>query len=216
MDYNTQREKLKMPEYGRHVQKMIEYVAAIPDRDKRNEQIQAVVSVMGTLNPQLRDINDFKHKLWDHVQIISDFNIDIDSPYPTPTKETLSTKPNVIPLQKAPIKASHYGRNIQNMIEVIATRPDDEVKTCMIRTLACYMKQQYLIWNKDSVTEETIFNDIYKLSDGRITVPSDIHIGKGETNESPLYARGAAAGRASSSHRNNKSRGKNNRNGRKK
>lgn len=181
MDYNTQREKLMMPEYGRHVQEMINYVKNLPDKEKRNEQIQAVVAVMGTLNPQLRDINDFKHKLWDHVQIISDFQIDIDSPYPTPTKETLHTRPDPIPLQKSPIKAAHYGRNIQNMIEVIAAREDDEVKTYMIKTLASYMKQQYLIWNKDSVSEETIFKDIYQLSDGRITVPEDVHIGTGQT-----------------------------------
>ena len=186
MDYNTQRDKLQMPEYGRHVQDMINYVKNLPDKDKRNEQIQAVVSVMGTLNPQLRDINDFKHKLWDHVHIISDFEIDIDSPYTTPTRETLAAKPNPIPLQKTPVKASHYGRNIQNMIEVIAQRPDDEVKRYMIRTLASYMKQQYLIWNKDSVSEETIFNDIYKLSDGRITVPEDIHLGANNTDNSAV------------------------------
>ena len=179
LDYNTQREKLNMPEYGRHVQKMVEYVASLPDKEKRNEQIQSVIQVMGTLNPQLRDINDFKHKLWDHVQVISDFKIDIDSPYPTPTRESLSTAPSPIPLQKTPVKAAHYGRNIQNMIEVIAQREDDETKTYMIKTLASYMKQQYLIWNKDSVSEETIFNDIYKLSDGRITVPDGVHIGMG-------------------------------------
>ena len=181
LDYNTEREKLNMPEYGRHVQKMVEYVASLPDKEKRNEQIQSVIQVMGTLNPQLRDINDFKHKLWDHVQVISDFKIDIDSPYPTPTRESLSTAPSPIPLQKTPVKAAHYGRNIQNMIEVIAQREDDEVKTYMIKTLASYMKQQYLIWNKDSVSEETIFNDIHKLSDGRITVPEDVHIGMGMT-----------------------------------
>lgn len=176
LEYNTQREELKMPEYGRHVQKMIEYVASIPDKEKRNEQIQAVVAVMGTLNPQLRDINDFKHKLWDHVQIISDFKIDIDSPYPTPTKESLSTKPNPIPLQKEQIKISHYGRNIQNMIDTIAQREDDQVKTYMIQTIALYMKQQYIIWNKDSVTDEIIFRDIEKLSNGRIVIPEDMHI----------------------------------------
>ena len=182
LDYNTQREKLNMPEYGRHVQKMIEYVASLPSKEKRNEQIQSVVQVMGTLNPQLRDINDFKHKLWDHVHVIADFNIDIDSPYATPTRESLATAPNPIPLQKTPVKAAHYGRNIQNMIEVIAQREDDEVKTYMIKTLASYMKQQYLIWNKDSVSEETIFNDIHKLSDGRITVPEGVHIGMGMNN----------------------------------
>lgn len=176
LDYNTQREELKMPEYGRHVQKMIEYVASIPDKEKRNEQIQAVVGVMGTLNPQLRDINDFKHKLWDHVQIISDFKIDIDSPYPMPTRESLSTKPNPIPLQKEPIKISHYGRNIQNMIDVIAAREDDEVKIYMIQTLALYMKQQYIIWNKDSVSDDVIFRDIERLSGGKIVIPQDMHI----------------------------------------
>ena len=191
MDYNTQREKLLMPEYGRHVQDMINYVKNIPDKEERNEQIQAVVQVMGTLNPQLRDLNDFKHKLWDHVQIISDFKIDIDSPYPTPTRETLSTKPNPIPLEKDPTKMVCYGRNIQNMINVIAEREDDELKTAMIKTLASYMKQQYLIWNKDSVSEETIFNDIYKLSDGRIKVPEEIHIGMG-MNEGSTYQRNVA------------------------
>ena len=132
MDYNTQRDKLLMPEYGRHVQEMINYVMSIPDKEKRNEQIQAVVAVMGTLNPQLRDLNDFKHKLWDHVQIISDFKIDIDSPYPIPTRENLNTRPNAIPVDKSPIKAACYGRNIQNMINVIAARQDDEIKNYMI------------------------------------------------------------------------------------
>ncbi len=207
MDYNTQRDKLLMPEYGRHVQDMINYVKSIPDKEKRNEQIQAVVQVMGTLNPQLRDINDFKHKLWDHVQIISDFEIDIDSPYPMPTRETLSAKPEVIPLQKIPVKAMHYGRNIQNMIEVIAQREDDEVKTYMIKTLASYMKQQYLIWNKDSVSEETIFNDITKLSDGRIVVPEGVHIGMGMNDNGGNFQRNK------NNHRNkNKNNGNNNNN----
>lgn len=208
LDYNTQRDKLHMPEYGRHVQKMIEYVASLPDKEKRNEQIQAVVQVMGTLNPQLRDINDFKHKLWDHVQIISDFNIDIDSPYPTPTRESLSTSPAPIPLQKTPIKAAHYGRNIQNMIDVIAGREDDEVKTYMIKTLASYMKQQYLIWNKDSVSEETIFNDIYKLSDGRIKVPESVHIGMGMA-DTPVHSRSMQNG-GQRNHRNNNQKSKQN------
>ena len=206
LDYNTQREKLNMPEYGRHVQKMVEYVASLPDKEKRNEQIQSVIQVMGTLNPQLRDINDFKHKLWDHVQVISDFKIDIDSPYPTPTRESLSTAPNPIPLQKTPVKAAHYGRNIQNMIEVIAQREDDEVKTYMIKTLASYMKQQYLIWNKDSVSEETIFNDIYKLSDGRITVPEGVHIGMGMNQQQRPHRNNGNNG-------NSNSRGKQNNNG---
>ena len=176
MDYNTQRKKLIMPEYGRHVQKMIEYVMSIPDKDKRNEQIRAVVGVMGILNPQLRDLNDFKHKLWDHVQIISDFEIDIDSPYPLPTKETFDTRPTPVPIDKTPLKAAHYGRNIQNMVDMIAEKDDDELRKNMVMVLANYMRQQYLIWNKDSVTEETIFKDIEQLSGGRLKVPEDFHL----------------------------------------
>ena len=165
-----------MPEYGRNVQKMIDYVSVIPDRDKRNEQIKAVVAVMGILNPQLRDLVDYRHKLWDHVQVIADFNIDIDSPYPTPTKEMLAAPPCKIPLERTRLKAAHYGRNIQNMLEIIASRPDDEVKVAMIKTIGEYMRQQYLIWNKDSVLEETIFKDINLLSSGRIIVPADLHL----------------------------------------
>lgn len=176
MDYNTQRNKLLMPEYGRHVQKMIDYVRNIEDKDKRNEQIRAVLSVMGILNPSLRDINDFKHKLWDHIHIISDFNIDIDSPYPTPTKETFTTKPNPIPIQSIPLKEAHYGRNIQNMIEMISKKEEGEVKENMIKILATYMRQQYLIWNKDSVTEQIIFRDIRKLSNDTIVIPEDMHL----------------------------------------
>lgn len=183
-DYNTTRAKLLMPEYGRHVQDMIEYVVNIPDRKKRNEQIQAVVSVMGTLNPQLRDVVDFRHKLWDHVQIISDFKIDIDSPYPLPSRESVNTKPDPIPLKQDKIRAACYGRNIQNMIDLIADRPDDEVKKHMIKVIASYMKQQYLIWNKDSVAEETIFEDIKTLSGGKLIVPEDVHIGSGMADAS--------------------------------
>jgi len=204
MDYNTQREKLIMPEYGRHVQDMIEYVKSIPDKEKRNEQIQAVVQVMGTLNPQLRDLVDFRHKLWDHVQIISDFSIDIDSPYPMPTRENINTKPAPIPVEKTPLKAACYGRNIQNMIDVIALREDDDIKKYMIKTLASYMQQQYLIWNKDSVAEETIFKDIRRLSDGRLVVPDDIHIGTAMNSDSHSIAKASAKG---PNHRNSKSRG---------
>lgn len=201
MDYNTQRSKLTMPEYGRHVQKMIEYVASIPDKEKRNEQIRAVVGVMGELNPQLRDLSDFKHKLWDHVQIIADFNIDIDSPYPTPTKETFSTQPNAIPLDKTPLKAAHYGRNIQNMVNMIAEKPDDEKRRDMVEVLAYYMRQQYLIWNKDAVSDETIFKDIYKLSGGRLKVPEDMHLGPVHGNFNQPGSGGNQGHSGHSSHR---------------
>lgn len=176
MDYNTTREKLILPEYGRYVQKMIEQVKAIPDRDKRNEQIQAVVAAMEVLNPQLKDQPDALHKLWDHVHIISGFEIDVDSPYPVPQKESLTAAPEIVPIPKEPLAAAHYGRNIQNMINVISSMPEDENRDRMIKNMATYMRQQYLIWNKDNVSEETIFKDIYTLSGGKLRVPEHIHL----------------------------------------
>ena len=177
MDYNTQREKLVLPEYGRHVQKMIEQVKAIEDKEKRSEQMRAVVQVMGILNPQIREVNDYKHKLWDHAQVIGGFDLDIDAPYPAPTPQQFEERPDVIKLPEKPVRAACYGRNIENMINLIADREDDDLKKEMIRTLALYMRQQYLIWNKDNVSEETIFADIERLSDGKLKVPEDIHLG---------------------------------------
>lgn len=177
MDYNTQREKLILPEYGRYVQKMVEMVKAIPDREKRNEQIRAVVQVMAQLNPQVREMVDYKHKLWDHMQMMAGYDIDIDSPYPVPDKKDLETKPQPIPIENRPVKAACYGRNIENMIQLIADREDDEAKREMIRALALYMRQQYLIWNKDSVADATIFADIERLSEGRLKVPEGIELG---------------------------------------
>ena len=177
MDYNTQREKLVLPEYGRHVQKMIEQVKAIEDKEKRSEQMRAVVQVMGLLNPQIREFNDYKHKLWDHAKVIGGFDLDIDAPYPAPTPQQFEARPDVIKLPEKPVKAACYGRNIENMIGLIADREDDDIKKEMIRTLALYMRQQYLIWNKDNVAEETIFADIERLSDGKLKVPEDVHLG---------------------------------------
>ena len=177
MDYNTQREKLVLPEYGRHVQKMIEQVKAIEDKEKRSEQMRAVVQVMGILNPQIREVNDYKHKLWDHAQVIGGFDLDIDAPYPSPTPQQFEAKPDVIALPEKPIKAACYGSNIENIITLIADREEDDVKKEMIRSLALYMRQQYLIWNKDNVAEETIFADLERPSEGKLKVPADIHLG---------------------------------------
>lgn len=175
MDYNTGRDKLIMPEYGRHVQKMIEQVMTIEDKEERAEQMRAVVQVMGILNPQLRDSPDFKHKLWDHVQIIAGFDTEIDSPYPKLEREEYDLKPDPINRESTPIKASCYGRNIENMINLVSEQDEDQ-KNEMIRLLAIYMRQQYLIWNKDSVSEETIFKDMERLSEGKLKVPEGIHL----------------------------------------
>lgn len=176
--YNTERVKLHIPEYGRNVQKMVDYLKTIEDRGKRNEQARAIIKVMEILNPSVHLQDDYEHKLWDHLFVISGFDLDVDAPYPMPTPESLHLRPEVVPIMKKPIKANHYGRNIENMIDLVAEKEDGETKTSMIRSLAIYMRQQYLIWNKDTVSDETIFQDIEKLSDNRIKVPEGLRLGR--------------------------------------
>ena len=178
LDYNTEREKLAMPEYGRNVLKMVEHLKEIEDRDKRSEQARAVVKSMEILNPQVHQQENYSQKLWDHLYMIAGYDLDIDAPYPAPVPEFMETKPLTIPIKNKPVKAAHYGRNIESIIDLIASEPEGEIKRAMITSLAIYMRQQYLIWNKDSVADETIFQDIEKRSDYRIKVPSDISLSK--------------------------------------
>ena len=180
--YNTERVRLHIPEYGRNVQKMVDYLKTIEDRQKRNAQAKAVIKVMEILNPAVHLQDNYEQKLWDHLFIISGFDLDVDAPYPMPEPESLNEPPFQIPIQKTPVKASHYGRNIENMLSLIADCQDGEMKTSMILTLAGYMKQQYLIWNKDTVTDDTIFRDMERLSDGRVKVPEGLQIANVDTS----------------------------------
>lgn len=176
--YNTERVKLWMPEYGRNVQKMVDYLKTIEDREKRNEQALAIVKVMEILNPHVHVQENWEQKLWDHLHIVSGFDLDIDAPYPAPTQEHFYQRPELVPIKKKPIKANHYGRNIESIIDLIAEQEEGESKVAMIRSLAIYMRQQYLIWNKDTVADETIFQDIEKLSDYRIKVPEGLQLSR--------------------------------------
>ena len=188
--YNTERVTLHIPEYGRNVQKMVDYLKTIEDREKRNQQARAIIKVMEILNPAVHLQEDYEHKLWDHLYIIAGFDLDIDAPYPMPAPESLHERPQLVPIQKKPIKATHYGRNIESMIDLIAEKEEGETKVAMIRSLAIYMRQQYLIWNKDTVADETIFQDIVNLSDGRIQIPEGMSLGK--TGHDAAYSRPGA------------------------
>ena len=183
LEYNTSREALGMYEYGRNVQKMVEDLKTIPDKEKRTTQAKAIVKVMEILNPQVRSQEDYEHKLWDHLYMIADFDLDVDSPFPCPIKEEFETKPVPLPMKGTKIKATHYGRNIERILDLIASEPDGEVKTELIKSLAIYMRQQYLIWNKDSVSDETIFSDIQKLSEGKIVVAEGVVLSKVAENQ---------------------------------
>ncbi len=176
--YNTEVEKLQMPEYGRNVLQMVEQLKTIPDRAKRTEQAHAVVKVMETLNPQVHQQENFMQKLWDHLFIIAGYDLDVDAPFPKPMPEVINSRPDPIPLNTKPIRARHYGRNIESILDLIASEPEGETKSAMIRSLAIYMRQQYLIWNKDTVADATIFQDIERLSGGRVKVPEGMELTK--------------------------------------
>ncbi|MDR1594722.1 MAG: DUF4290 domain-containing protein [Prevotellaceae bacterium] len=176
MDYNTQRKKLALPEYGRSIHKMVDWVTTIENRNERNRQIRAVIAVMGNMNPHLRDVNDFKHKLWDHVHIMSDFKIDIDSPYSIPTRESFNTPIHTIPYASEPIRVRHYGRNIQMMINTMANSTDSELKEKTLVMLANHMKKSYVTWNKETVSDDIIFRDIEYLSGGRVKIPANMKL----------------------------------------
>ncbi|MFC2099192.1 DUF4290 domain-containing protein [Bacteroidota bacterium] len=175
-DYNTQRSTMILPEYGRNIQKMVEYAVQIEDKEERNKAARAIISIMGNLNPHLRDVSDFKHKLWDHLFIISDFKLDIDSPYEKPTREILFEKPKPVPYSDYNIKYKHYGKIIELLIKQAITFEEGLEKEMLIKLIANHMKKCYLTWNREVVTDELIFEDLKKLSGGAITVSDDLKL----------------------------------------
>jgi hypothetical protein len=168
-DYNTQRKKMKLPEYGRSLQKMVDYAMQIEDKDERNLAVKTIIDIMGTMYPYLRDINDFKHKLWDHIAIMSEFKLDIDYPYDPPKPETFLEKPQRVPYTQSDIRYRHYGKLMEQLIANTANMEDDNsAKTTNIEQLANQMKKSYLIWNKDAVEDEKILDDLKELSKGQL------------------------------------------------
>ena len=173
MEYNTSRKKLVLPEYGRNIQKMIELTKAEQDPEKRNKMAQAIIAIMGNMNPHLRDIADFKHKLWDHLAIISEFELDIDSPYELPEIETLQEKPENVPYNTNEAKFKHYGQTIEKMVQVAIDMEEGELKEILIQLIANHMKKSYLTWNKEAVSDEQIFKDLKIMSDGKIELNTE-------------------------------------------
>src|SRR5690606_26356659 len=167
---NSERARLIIPEYGRHLQKLIEQAVELEDREERNKAAKYIISVMGSLNPHLRDVPDFQHKLWDQIFIMSDFKLDVDSPYPIPSKEMLEQKPERLAYPQNFPKYRFYGNNITNMIEVANKWEDGELKTALIMVIANHMKKSYLSWNKDTVKDEVIFEHLLELSGGKINL----------------------------------------------
>lgn len=170
LEYNAERPHLIIPEYGRHLQKLIEQAVELEDKDERNKAAKYIISVMGSLNPHLRDVPDFQHKLWDQIFIMSDFKLDVDSPYPIPSRELLEQKPDRLEYPQNFPKYRFYGNNIKYMIDVANKWEDGEMKNALIMVIANHMKKSYLSWNKDTVKDDVIFEHLYELSGGTINL----------------------------------------------
>ncbi|MGX5689106.1 DUF4290 domain-containing protein [Arcticibacter tournemirensis] len=179
-DYNTTRRKLILAEYGRNVQNMVAYICDLPTKEERNRHAQVVIDLMGFLNPHLRDVADFKHKLWDHLHIISDFKIDVDSPYPKPSPDAIHIKPEPLGYPQKRIRYKHYGKTVEILMQKAKAIDDPERKQLMVQSIANFMKMAYVTWNKDSVADETIINDLKELSNGELVLEDNVNLTKVE------------------------------------
>lgn len=170
LEYNAERPHLIIPEYGRHLQKLIDQATEIEDAETRNKAAKYIIQVMGSLNPHLRDVPDFQHKLWDQLFIMSDFKLDVESPYPIPSREVLQLKPEVLKYPQNFPKYRYYGNNIKYMIDVANKWEEGEMKSALVKVIANHMKKSYLSWNKDTVKDDVIFEHLYELSEGKLNL----------------------------------------------
>jgi len=168
LEYNAERSHLIIPEYGRHIQKLVDHCIALEDVAERNKMAKAIVDVMGNLQPHLRDVPDFKHKLWDQLFIMADFKLDVDSPYEKLEREVLQAKPERLEYPKYASKYRFYGNNIQTMIDTALTWEEGDARDALYFTIANHMKKCYLNWNKDTVDDRVIFKHLIDLSKGKI------------------------------------------------
>jgi hypothetical protein len=168
MEYNTTRNEMSMREYGRHIQKMVEYLLTIEDKEERQQQAQAVIELMGFLNPHLKNVEDFRHKLWDHLFYISDFKLEVDSPYPIPRKETYRQKPDPLPYPKRYPRFSHLGKNLEIIIDKALKEEDPDKKAGFANAIAYYMKLAYSNWHKELVHDDAIRSELNNITGGEL------------------------------------------------
>ena len=176
LEYNTQREKLIISEYGRHIQKMVDYAAKLENKLERQKMAEGIIDLMGELNPHLRDVDDFKHKLWDHLFIMSDFKLDVNSPYEKPELEKLFEKPEPLPYPNNKIRFNHYGKVIEMMIEQVSEMEKGDLKDKLTLAIANQMKKSYVNWNRDSVEDQLIFKQLEQISNGKLLLAKDTEL----------------------------------------
>tara|TARA_B100000683_G_scaffold63866_1_gene62279 strand:+ start:5472 stop:6086 length:615 start_codon:yes stop_codon:yes gene_type:complete len=176
LEYNTQREKLIISEYGRHIQKMVDYAANLNDRVERQKMAEGIIDLMGELNPHLRDVDDFKHKLWDHLFIMSDFKLDVNSPYEKPELDKLFEKPEPLAYPNSKIIFNHYGKVVEMMIEEACAMEKGELRDKLTLAIANQMKKSYINWNRDSVEDKLIFKQLKQLSNGQLSLSENTEL----------------------------------------
>lgn len=176
LEYNTQREKLIISEYGRHIQKMVDYAASLSDRKERQQMAEGIIDLMGELNPHLRDVDDFKHKLWDHLFIMSDFKLDVNSPYEKPELDKLFEKPEPLAYPNNKIRFNHYGKVVEMMIEEASTMEKGDLRDKLTLAIANQMKKSYVKWNRDSVEDKLIFKQLEQLSNGKLFLAEETEL----------------------------------------
>ncbi len=174
MQYNTQRKEMPLPEYGRSIQNMVNHAMTIQDPAERQRCANTIISIMGNMFPHLRDVPDFKHKLWDHLAIMSDFNLDIHYPYEVIRKDNLVTKPERIPYSGTRIRYRHYGRTMEVLIRKACEFPEGDEKDNLVALICNHMKKDYMTWNKDTVDDYTIAQDLADFSGGKLQMDEKI------------------------------------------
>jgi hypothetical protein len=205
LEYNSERSLMIIPEYGRHIQKLVNHCIDLESEEERKKMANAIVDVMGNLQPHLRDVPDFKHKLWDQIFIMSDFKLNIESPFGTPNQEELQAKPEPLAYPKLASKYRFYGHNIQTMIKVALSWDDGELRTALIFNIANHMKKCYLNWNKDTVDDAVIFDHLRELSNGEI----DLTKTNETLAESKILLKKSTNGRGQQKHQNNRNKNSN-------
>lgn len=200
MEYNTNRSSLVIPEYGRNIHKMIDFAISVDDREERNKVAKAIVKVMGQVKPQFKEADDFIQSLWDHMIIISDFKLDVDSPYPYPDKEELVKPPRKVAYPQNKIRFRHYGKSIESFIAKASKMEDGEQKDSFTYYIANMMKKNYLLYNRDSVSDELIYDQLATLSKGQLKI----------ADEHSLRHAGALVGRKPIPQKNNRRHSNNN------
>ena len=168
MEYNTTRTQMLMPEYGRNVQSMAEYLLTIDDREKRLKNAEAIIDVMAVLNPHLKQIEDYRHKLWDHLYQMTDFRLEVDSPYPAPTAEEVRKKPQVLPYPAKKIRHRHLGGNIEQVLDKAVVEKNEEKKEGFTQHIAYFMKLAYANWHKEPVQDDMIKQELSHITGGAL------------------------------------------------